>query len=175
MIYGKTESFNRYTYANNNPMKFVDPDGRDGLFAASWAKLMEGNTSYQFWDPHPESRGYIVERIGGRGAPKCNAFVWDMLTLGGDPPSRMPGGRIPTTRDWLQGKVEGYRLLSSNEFPELGDVVVDKGHMGLYAPLLGGEPGTISASSRIFHLEVVHNEWGFRPENSPKIFRYKGD
>lgn len=34
--------FNRYAYANNNPYKYVDPDGRCGRFA--------GETGCGFWD-----------------------------------------------------------------------------------------------------------------------------
>lgn len=32
--YNSGASFNRYTYANNNPYKYIDPDGRQGALAA---------------------------------------------------------------------------------------------------------------------------------------------
>lgn len=30
---GNTQGFNRYAYANNNPYKYVDPDGKAGFLA----------------------------------------------------------------------------------------------------------------------------------------------
>ena len=43
-------SHNRYAYANNNPYKFVDPDGRVAFFALLWPALQVlgvGVTSYE--------------------------------------------------------------------------------------------------------------------------------
>jgi hypothetical protein len=58
--------------------------------------------------------------------------------------------------------------------PQPGDVVSDGDHVGLYAPLPGGRPGTISAASAFSHDgapfgRVVHNDWGFRPKQEKPV------
>ena len=66
-------SFNRYWYANNNPYKFTDPDGRDtwaigGGGSASWlgGATAQGQLtfSYQSWDPKTWRLG-VVGSVGG--------------------------------------------------------------------------------------------------------------
>lgn len=47
---GNVQSFNRYAYANNNPYRYIDPDGRNA-FA----------TSYQ--DISPESKQFFLETV----------------------------------------------------------------------------------------------------------------
>ena len=37
--------FNRYTYANNNPYKYVDPDGEFGLLGAAIGAVVGGVSS----------------------------------------------------------------------------------------------------------------------------------
>lgn len=44
-------SFNRYAYANNNPHKYVDPDGRASVLAIVGVLLLSGGTSYALAPP----------------------------------------------------------------------------------------------------------------------------
>jgi RHS repeat-associated protein len=173
---------NTYDYVQAAPIGIIDPLGLDGQTAANWAKIMQSVVNdgmYQFWDPHSESRGRLTELLDGRGAPKCNVFVWDALSNGGNPPPLIDG-RIPTTADWISGKVQGYHRLPVIEKPKYGDVIVLDGHMGLYAPLPDGSPGTISAATNtdprqlpnFFEMnKLLHNNWGFREGQQPAIYR----
>jgi RHS repeat-associated protein len=188
---------NVYVYVDVNPVGNLDPSGLDGQRAGSWAMSKVGNTDYQWWDPHPQSKGRRTSLFGGIGSLKCNAFVWDALLNGRNPPGKIPisnsevrcngiscdaleSSRIPTAKDWESGQVEGYRRLNPGEQPIIGDVVAYKGHVGIFYPLKNGKPGTISATSRMLEMDnpyprVVHNDWGFRSGQTPTIMRCKCD
>lgn len=43
---GNIHSFNRYAYANNNPYKYVDPDGRDSV-TIGYCRIVCGEIKYQ--------------------------------------------------------------------------------------------------------------------------------
>jgi uncharacterized protein RhaS with RHS repeats len=64
-------SFNRYAYANNNPYKYVDPDGRTSTpfsmsqNAARTKKLDEGKSSGEIIKRHVKMSLGFVEMIGG--------------------------------------------------------------------------------------------------------------
>ncbi|MBK1725139.1 RHS repeat-associated core domain-containing protein [Thiocystis violacea] len=44
---GNLQSFNKYAYANNNPYKFVDPDGRASLFANAFMRGLSSDAAMQ--------------------------------------------------------------------------------------------------------------------------------
>ena len=48
-------SFNRYTYGNNNPYKYVDPDGKFPLFALIFAGMSVAGTSYDAYTAYQSS------------------------------------------------------------------------------------------------------------------------
>ncbi len=109
------------------------------------------------------------------GAPslKCNKFVWDATTNGGAPAGRMPGGRIPSAGEWgnPNSGIPGYSPLRPGERPQLGDIVSDGHHVGIYSPLESGAPGTTSAASFFKGNGPVHNDWGFRDGQTVTIWR----
>lgn len=144
-----------------------------------WAEAHVGHGGYGKWfSTAPDARGphdNVLAVVGwqGLGDPKCNQFVWDALTNSGFPPGRIDGGRIPLAKDWGDPKsqIPGYAPVDGPMQP--GDVISNGDHVGIYAPLPNGHPGTISAASP-FHNGgvlggVVHNDWGFRGDEGKII------
>ncbi|WP_308365251.1 MULTISPECIES: RHS repeat-associated core domain-containing protein [unclassified Microbulbifer] len=80
--YRDLHSFNRYAYVNNNPFKYVDPDGQEvisvyantnnTLFMAdkdthAWALVQAESGGKPFGDPIPAGNYSILERAGRDG------------------------------------------------------------------------------------------------------------
>ncbi|WP_313912958.1 RHS repeat-associated core domain-containing protein [Tahibacter sp.] len=163
-----------YNYADAQPLSVYDSLGLDGSSAWLSATIWIGNENYGYPDPHSEARGRIRSLLGGRFSYKCNLFVYDMLTGGGDPPGRIDG-RPPSASEWAdkQVKIPGYYILPTPILPKPGDVIASNGHVGIYAPLEDGSHGTVSASTN--ENIVVHNDWGFRSGDTPTIRRCECD
>jgi RHS repeat-associated protein len=165
------QSLNRYAYVFNNPYKYVDPTGRDGVSATNWALRQVGNYGYAFWRTHGYMGGFTGRVLNGVGAPKCNAFVFDALEAGGNPVPLMTNSVMPTARDWADSEVNisGYIVLGPDEKWQVGDVLSDGHHMGIFAPLADGTPATISAATDrdTFTFNVVWNDWGTRKDQKP--------
>jgi RHS repeat-associated protein len=164
---------NLYQYAHANPIMFMDPIGLCGETAGMWADIQVGSTNYQWWDPHPEIGGRSGKYFGGRFSPKCTAFVYDALSFAGCAPGRNANGVIPLSSAWdnPNSNISGYSVIPADSSPQIGDIVADDGHVGIFYPLPDGNPGTISAASS--PQRVIHNNWGFRPGNSPTIWRHQ--
>jgi hypothetical protein len=136
-----------------------------------------GNWGYTRLTTSDKVGGVAGQRLGGIGAFKCNVFVFDALAKG-DVGVPLVNGHVPTTADWMNGAVSGYRPVTASEGLKAGDVFVSNGHMGIYAPTASGVPATVSASGNFGEHgafpPVVHNSFGFRPEDSPRhVFRAK--
>jgi hypothetical protein len=142
----------------------------DALHAGNTAKDNVGNTEYEYFDSHSETRGRlegILNVFGFGKSTKCNCFVYDMLSAGDVAPGRMIGGRIPSAMEWAEGafNIKGYRVIENpNIFNlQVGDVLSDGFHVGIYYPLQNGSVGTISSSSANYDFGLIrHNDWGFR-------------
>lgn len=147
------------------------PEGhRSSNPVANWGENHVGRGGYAAMDPALDARGLhmdqLPESLRGRGALKCNQFVWDALAAGGAPAGKV-GDRIPVARDWgdPNSKIPNYAPVTGS--PQPGDVVSNGHHVGIFAPLPNGKPATISAASwgtpdGGMDGGVVHNTWGFR-------------
>jgi len=160
-----------YSYVHGNPLSFTDPLGLDGLATSFWAFTLIKSDEYGYWSPHPDAKGRISSLIGGRKSAKCNLFVNDMLTLGGDPPPRFPGDRVPSAKDWgdTATVIPGYYVIPRETKPEPGDIISTGSHVGIYFPSYNGENRIISAS--LITGRVEWNDFGFRSNQDIVIRR----
>lgn len=151
---------------------------------ARWSESKVGRNGYGLFSTAPDARGRLQGQLPdvfrGRLGPKCNQFVFDALQAGGAPAGRMDGGRIPVAKDWGKpsSKIPGYSPIVDQ--PRPGDVVSNGKHVGIFSPLPGGRPGTVSAATLDSASgrplgRVVHNDWGFRgDEGAMTVWRPTG-
>lgn len=180
---GLRGGINTYTYVTGNPLSYIDPLGLDGKAALKWALQQVGKgDDYSYWSTNSEARGTIRSLLDGRPSLKCNKFVWDALSKGGDPAGRMPDGRIPSASEWGDPKVviPGYTVIPSGTALQDGDVLSDGAHVGLYGPLQSGNSGSVSAAAPLkggtgLAGGVVHNDWGFRSGQTVTVRRCECD
>jgi RHS repeat-associated protein len=189
---GYKDQINLYAYVGDDPVNKNDPTGLDSTDAANWAYAMRGNTDYQESDGESRVGGLRATMPifgnGGVGAPKCNFFVYDALKAGGVAPRTVDGirGKIPTaSMHWSnkRSNIEGYRPLRAGEKPQPGDVVSNKGHVGIVVGAPYPRPGgpqmqgyiTASAADADHGDKVTITGFGFRKDDdlsSVVVWRY---
>jgi hypothetical protein len=128
------------------------------------------------------------KEIYGIGDNKCNLFVYEMLTQAGarvemglreQPATDIQHAYPPLAGQWADPSfpVPGFEVLTvPPDSPQPGDVAAVKhaswdasGHVGIVV----GSNKTVSATPED---GVVHNDWGFRPEQEGEVVyrRYVG-
>jgi len=96
---GNSQSFNRYSYCLNNPLKYVDPSGYSWL-SKGWNEFKQMNT-------HDKIASFIV--ITGLGGPFTWGTRWSYLSnrLSGDGMSHKEAINNTMIQTWFYGTVGG--------------------------------------------------------------------
>jgi hypothetical protein len=157
-----------------NGAKYNDPARRSAQ-VAEWARNKRENTDYQQSDFNRNVGGNWAWVNWGKNAPKCNIFVGDALQSAGisvrDPENKKTYLR---TKVWGNPKsiIPGFQVV--REKPQVGDILSDGEHVGIYVPK-DGKPATVSAAAPGYGDQVVHNDWGVRAQDRVTVWRYIGD
>lgn len=78
---GKQHTFNRYSYANNNPYRFIDPDGRSAVTAFGGLLYESGQALTGNGFDWSSVGGAFVDGYNGEGAGVGSALFEDLTTF----------------------------------------------------------------------------------------------
>jgi hypothetical protein len=144
--------FNRYAYAGNNPLKYVDPSGEEPitLLIIGGAALIGGGMN--LWSNWRKVDGdwkkgvaYFASGAVGGGVSVVNPWLGGSITAGGNVVIDAVTGNLPDVSDgWETTKYVGGVLLdglSAGTAGKLSEGLVHLGRAG-YAWLVGSAPQT---------------------------------
>jgi len=107
-------SFNRYWYANNNPYRNVDPDGRLCMPALSDSEMCDRSLRYESMDDDPKLRGFT--RFFGAASMVTNVLG----TIRGFGPNAKFMSRL--SRRLERSNLQRAELIKSGKLASLGSV-----------------------------------------------------
>ncbi|MEP1444751.1 MAG: RHS repeat-associated core domain-containing protein [Paraglaciecola sp.] len=117
--FNNVHNFNRYAYANNNPYKYTDPDGRDASLAAKDPMFTDPS------DVQPAPRVISVNQLalnnaiglalGGRGALLKSPTIASLTTRATEIHQAVPIATQTRTTVAVAETSQGIRVVSSSE------------------------------------------------------------
>jgi RHS repeat-associated protein len=151
--------WNLYAYCRNNPVTFLDPDGRDENSLANLWKRVKIDLIAQGYDQSTAWAWDAKKDDFGEGTKKCNKFVYDVTKEAGAEAlvETAPGEtRPPLSIEWADKdtQIGNWRTLKEGEKTLPGDVAAFKwssqsGHVGIMIVNKEGKLTNISAHEKI--------------------------
>ena len=161
-------SFNRYAYANNNPYKYVDPDGRNWALAGRGAVL--GAQVGSVGGPWGAAAGAVI--VGGAtlwlGDKAINALMSAVGGNRGSPMDIKDGTNPPTTiggRDYSghsQDRMQGRGVPPSavEEAIENGTATGSRGDTTVHTDSKNGVQVVVNADGKVVTVKHVKSDKG---------------
>ncbi len=145
----QTQSWNRYSYTQNNPLKYLDPDGNNEVLALSWAFELAGGGA-----------GTATSATGAAVALPLVAAAGVGVALGYGV-NQMPGVSDTLTSDRMSGMLSNVifssRANDSRQFIN-SKVLTTLEHIGRYAPPDPNDPNDLNNNKNIYERMKKHLE-----------------
>ena len=149
---GNIQSFNRYAYANNNPYKYVDPDGREVLDADEGRKKY-GKGKGHHWGPFKSLADIDV-------SSEAREF-FGKVTSGESIPATIHNKDHPKYNNVVKD------LLSS--YAEEHDINLSKMTKSQAKDFLGEVMNSNEPTIKSFRIKIDH--WNKLPESTKKLYK----
>ena len=186
VVFARETSRCELTYARNNPLKYVDPDGKDfrdftdGVANAFWSNQIVGpemrdssNRDFRLGQAFGDAISVIggaIQTIGG-GTVAVGGGALEALTLGGSTPVSVPmvaGGAavaIPGAKAALSGLVN---LMKSNNSGESGSEreATPSTDKGKFANVRGSDAKVNKKTGEVYVMDKLH-------KNHYEVYRSK--
>jgi RHS repeat-associated protein len=177
--------WNLYAYCRNNPITYLDPDGRaENSLSNIWERIKISFTALKYEGSTAWAKNKKKDDFG-RGKYKCNKFVYDVTKEAGALAEIKIGNktyRLPRAGEWANknAKIANWRVLKSGEKIHPGDVAAYKlsgggrefsGHTGIM--IMNKKSKFTNISAHVEDISTVPNQ--FLGNRDTVYRRYTGD